>query len=136
LSAWLSRTLYVGLGLLWLTGAAWLILHFFFQQTSDFGNAPHPWQPPLLVVHGICAVVATFFIGWVVGTHVEARWRREPNRVTGITLLSLFGTLAVTGLCSYYVTAESVRNGAAWLHELLGALAVVPALVHWRAQKL
>ena len=67
---WLRRCLYSSLGLLWLSGLAWLIMHLFFAREAEFGVAPHPWQPRILVFHGVLAVVATFLFGWIAGSHV------------------------------------------------------------------
>jgi hypothetical protein len=35
---WLRRCLYASLGLLWLSGLAWLILHWFFAPEAEFGS--------------------------------------------------------------------------------------------------
>jgi uncharacterized membrane protein len=128
---WLRRSLYASLGLLWLSGLAWLILHLYFQREAEFGVAPHPWQPRLLVIHGVLAVVATFLFGWISGSHVGASWRRGAQRVSGISLIALLAVLALTGLGSYYLTGDGARAANSLLHEIAGVLAIVPALVHW-----
>jgi hypothetical protein len=128
---WLRRSLYSSLGLLWLSGLAWLILHWFFTREGEFGPAPHPWQPKILVIHGVLAVVATFLFGWIAGSHVGAGWRRGAQRISGVSLISLLILLALTGLGSYYLTWDRARSANALLHEIAGVLAVVPALVHW-----
>lgn len=127
----LRRVTYSSLGLLWLTGSGWLVLQYFFQRPTAFGVAPHPLEPRLLVTHGVLALVATFFIGWVAGTHIGEHWRRRLNRTSGLTLIALFALLAVTGLGSYYLTSDSWRSGTALVHETAGVLAIVPALAHW-----
>ena len=38
----LRRALYAAFGLLWLTGCAWLVLHYFFRTAGEFGPTPHP----------------------------------------------------------------------------------------------
>jgi uncharacterized membrane protein AbrB (regulator of aidB expression) len=134
-SAWLRRSLYSSFGLLWLTGSAWLVLHFFFQGVTDFGPAPHPWEPRLVVMHGVLAVVAVFFFGWIAGAHISEHWKRGLRRVSGIALVVLIALLALTGLASYYVTFEPLRHGSSLLHEIAGALALVPALIHWIAKR-
>jgi len=130
-NTWLRNSLYSTFGVLWLTGCVWLVLHFFFQTASDFGSAPHPLQQNLLLIHGVVAVVAVFFFGWMAGNHVEAHWRRGMNRNSGLTLITLVAVLALTGLGSYYLTTESLRTGTAFVHEVLGAVAILPALIHW-----
>jgi len=128
---WLRRSLYASLGLLWLSGLGWLILHWFFTRESEFGVAPHPWQPRILVIHGVLAVLATFLFGWISGSHVGASWRRGAQRVSGISLIALLVVLALTGLGSYYLTGDSTRAANSLMHEIAGLLAIIPALVHW-----
>jgi hypothetical protein len=135
LSPWLRSSLYWTLSALWLTGCAWLILHLFFQTTTEFGTTPHPWQPMLLLVHAVVAVVVVFLFGWVAGTHIETRWRRGINRASGIALMALASVLVLTGFGNYYLTGEWLRAATAVMHETLGALAILPALVHWLSAK-
>ena len=132
---WLRRSLYSSLGLLWLSGLAWLILHWFFARETEFGAAPHPWQPGILVVHGVLAVVATFLFGWIAGSHVGFNWRRGLQRVSGVVLIVLLAVLALTGLGNYYLTWDSARAANSLVHEAAGLLAIVPALVHWAVAK-
>src|SRR5262249_46568357 len=89
-----------------------------------------------MVVHGVLAVVAVFFFGWVGGAHIGIHWKRGAKRGSGITLIALIGVLALTGLASYYLTFESVREGSALVHEAAGAIALVPALIHWLGKRL
>lgn len=135
MSKWLRRTLDVIFTILWVSGSAWLVLQLFFRTTNEFGTVPHPWQPPLLVVHGVAALLTLFLVGWVAGSHVEARWRFSSNRNSGIALLTLALLLGLTGFASYYVTDESVRAGTATIHEVLGAIALIPVVVHWLGQR-
>jgi heme A synthase len=131
MASWLRNSLYGSLGTLWLTGCAWLLLHGSFQRSTEFGSTPHPLQPVLLSVHGIVAVVAVFFVGWVAGTHIGANWATRFNRVSGLALLIAMGLLALTGWSGYYLTVESFRADVATVHEAIGVLAIAPALVHW-----
>lgn len=128
---WLRRCLYSSLGLLWLTGLAWLILHLFFARDTGFGAAPHPWQPDLLLVHGVLAVAAIFLFGWIAGAHIGMHWQRRAQRVSGVSLSALLVVLALTGLGSYYLTSDSARGVNSLVHEIAGVLAIVPALAHW-----
>ena len=132
---WLRRSLDLSLGLLWLSGVAWLILHWFFARETEFGRAPHPWQPGILIVHGVLALVATFLFGWIAGSHVGFNWRRGLQRVSGVTLIVLLALLALTGLGSYYLTWDAARAANSFLHEAAGLLAIGPALVHWAVTK-
>ncbi len=126
----LRRLIYASLGLLWLTGCAWLVLHVFFHRTTEFGTTPHPWQPRLLTLHGMVAVLAVFLFGWISSMHIGARWRRGTKRASGIVLLAVGAVLILAGFSNYYFTSESLLSGASVVHETLGVLAILPMLVH------
>jgi hypothetical protein len=132
---WLRRSLYSSLGFLWLSGLAWLILHWFFARETEFGAAPHPWQPGILLIHGVLALVATFLFGWIAGSHVGFNWRRGLQRISGVTLIVLLAVLALTGLGNYYLTGDAARAANSLVHEGAGLLAIVPALLHWAVAK-
>jgi hypothetical protein len=135
MSAWLRWLTYTSFGVLWLSGCVWLALHVFFQSAGDFGPAPHPWQPSLMVIHGVAAMVVTFLVGWIAGSHVTVHWKRRIKRVSGIALISLVALLALTGLGGYYLGSESLRNQTAFVHELAGVIVLIPALLHWFAKR-
>jgi Na+/H+ antiporter NhaC len=116
---WLRRSLYSSLGLLWLSGIVWLILHWFFARKTEFGTA----------------VAATFLFGWIAGSHVGFNWRRGLQRVSGVTLIVLLAVLALTGLGNYYLTWDAARTVNSLVHQGAGLLAIVPALVHWAVAK-
>lgn len=130
MSPTIRRLLYAALAVLWLTGCAWLVLHFFFQTQSEFGLMPHPWQPTLLILHGIVAVLAVFLLGWICGIHVGPRLRWGAKRTSGIVLLAAGGLLILTGFANYYFTAPTLLIGTNTTHEIVGVLALVPMLVH------
>lgn len=132
---WLRRSLYASLGLLWLSGAAWIVLHLFFARETEFGVAPHPWQPRILVIHGVLAPIATFLFGWIACSHVGTSWGRGAHRVSGISLIALLAALMLTGLASYYLTRDGARAANGLVHEIAGVLAMVPALAHWTSRR-
>lgn len=140
MKSWLVTSLYSILGLLFLSGAGWLILHWFFQVPTQFGSAPHPLQPGILIVHGVLGIVAVFLVGWVAGAHVVTNWARKVSRGSGIAMIATLAILTVTGFGIYYLTAELVARVDAFVHEIVGLAGILPALIHWlpnrRAPKL
>jgi len=46
-------------------------------------------------------------------------------------MASVAGVLAISGYALYYTT-DGLHNGAAAVHELVGGVAVLFALTHWR----
>jgi hypothetical protein len=117
-------------GLLWLSGAVWLLLHQLFPQPSAFGTLPNPWEAPLMRVHGLIAVVGVFLIGWMSAAHVTARWASDRNRRSGLALGATALLLVFSGYALYYTTG-SPHDGAGLLHELLGVMSPAAALAHW-----
>ena len=116
--------------LLWLSGAAWLVLHYVFPQASAFGPLPNPWEAPLMRAHGLVAVCGVFLIGWMTAAHVTARWSSDRNRRSGLTLALTALLLVFSGYALYYTTGTP-HDGAGLLHEVLGVLAPAAALTHW-----
>lgn len=118
-------------GTLWGSGCFWLVLHYFFAQPSDFGPLQHPWAPVILRIHGWIAVAAVFLLGWIMARHISDRWPRMIKRVSGLAIAGVAAVLALTGYALYYTT-DHLHDTAGLVHEVLGAAAILFALVHWR----
>lgn len=131
MTSWLRISLYSTLGLLFLSGSLWLVLHWFFQVQTEFGSSPHPLQPGILIAHGLLGILAVFVIGWASGAHVASQWKRGVNRTSGIAWIVVLGILTVTGFGTYYLTSEPIMHADALVHEVVGLAAVLPALLHW-----
>jgi hypothetical protein len=130
MSTGLRRAIYIVCALLWVSGCAWLVVHFAFPMVTDFGTAPNPWEPLLLRIHGWVAVSGVFLFGWITANHISDRWRRSSNRVSGFSLAGFVVVLTATGYALYYTT-DRLHDVAATTHELMGAIAIVFALTHW-----
>jgi hypothetical protein len=127
----LRRALYAAFGLLWLTGCAWLVLHYFFRTSGEFGPTPHPWEPGVLTVHGIVAMLALFLFGWVSGGHIGPNWRPRLRRTSGIWLTSLLGALVITGIANIYAPEGALHANSTLVHEVLGAAIALPLVWHF-----
>ena len=126
----LRRAIYVVCALLWVSGCAWLVAHFFFPMATDFGPGPNPWEPVFLHTHGWAAMCGVFLLGWITAEHISDRWRRARSRVTGFSLAGFALALTVSGYALYYTT-DHFHDVAALAHEVLGVAAVIIALLHW-----
>jgi hypothetical protein len=126
----LRLTLYLGAAILWLTGALWLVLHWFYAPRSAFGPLPHPWEPPLMRVHGLVAVGVVFLLGVITTAHIAERWAGERRRRSGIVLAALAVVLVLSGYALYYTT-DTAHGVASFVHEVLGLAALGFALGHW-----
>jgi hypothetical protein len=134
MSSALRRVIYSLYTLLWLSGCAWLVVHFFFPVMTDFGAAPNPLEPWLLRIHGSMAVGGVFLFGWITSRHISDRWHKPQNRVSGLSLAAFVSILTISGYALYYTT-DRLHDGAAVVHEVLGTLAIVFAWVHWRVRE-
>jgi hypothetical protein len=124
---------YALLGALWLSGCAWLLLHFLGATRGDFGPVPHPFEGPLERAHGLLSQLALFCFGWFAARHAVLGGLAR-RRWSGLGLLAALVAVAIGGCLQLYVSDE---NWSAWLaasHEALGAAVLLPALLHWRAR--
>jgi hypothetical protein len=126
----LRAVILVCCALLWLSGVLWMVLHLIFPGHNEFGPLPNPWEPQLMRLHGVLAVVVVFLFGWVAASHIVARWSAIANRRSGLWLLGCSATLLFSGYALYY-TSGSFHDLSAALHEWLGLAAIVIALAHW-----
>jgi hypothetical protein len=125
----------VGIGI-WLTGALWLLFHFFIQQDSDFGPRPWPIQHWWLVLHGAFAFAALWYLGLLWGTHIPRLWRTGRHRFSGAALYGALLILCATGyLLYYYAGDDHVRDLISRSHWILGLVAALPFVVHWRVRR-
>jgi heme A synthase len=134
MSTALRRVIYTICTLLWLSGCAWLVAHFAFPLTTNFGPAPNPLEPWLLRLHGWVAVGVVFLFGWITSEHIRERWRKPQNRASGLSLAGFVSILTLSGYALYYTT-DRLHDTSAVAHEVLGTLAIVFALAHWRARE-
>lgn len=116
--------------LLWVSGVLWLVVHLFLPQQSAWGVLPNAWEPVLLHLHGSLAVGGVFLLGWLAAAHLSDRWRGLARRYSGFLLAGSAVLLVVSGYALYY-TSGALHEAASWVHECLGAAAVLAALPHW-----
>lgn len=122
---------YVTLGALWATGFAWLCLDQFFTVHGPFGKTPHPWQAPIVLLHGIIAIFSMYLLGWVSARHVTHSWLQHRRRISGGLLYSLLLALIVSGFALFFISDDRWQHIAAVIHEVSG-LALTPiAVQHW-----
>ena len=127
----LRLTLWVTFAALWVSGCVWLALHLGFEQQTEFGPIPNPWEAPVIRLHGWFAVAGVFLLGWIAGSHVLDRWTARRNRNSGLILAGTAVVIVISGYALYYTT-DRLHSGAADVHEVLGGAAILFALLHWR----
>ena len=127
----LRATTYAVFIVLWLSGCVWLVLHEFFAVQSEFGTVQHPWEPTLLLVHGVIAVVALYVLGWLTARHITEKWDQSRRRLSGMALLVLLFVLSASGFALFFLTDDQVRAWNSGLHEIVGLGITLFAIEHW-----
>ena len=122
---------YLILGVLWGSGCLWLLLDEFFARPGQFGTTPHPWEPPILLVHGIVAIGGMYLLGWVSARHVLRWWPGRLRRLSGATLAVFLALLVVSGFALFFSSDDRWLHGAALMHDALGLGVTVFAIQHW-----
>jgi hypothetical protein len=126
----LRLTVFAACALLWLSGVLWLVLHFGFEQHTQFGPLPNPWEPAVMRLHGLLAVGGVFLLGWMAAGHVLTRWSSARNRISGLALAGSAALLIASGYALYYTTG-TLHEVASRTHEWLGTASLLAALAHW-----
>ena len=117
------------LALVWLSGAAWLVVRYGLRASSEFGELPHPLEPWWMRLHGAAAMAALWLGGLLWAVHVLPAWRAN-RRISGIVLGVALLVLAASGYLLYYVGDEAARHAIAIAHWVLGLVLPLPLLVH------
>ena len=122
---------------LMLSGALWLLLHYFVHMPGEFGLQAHPLEPWSLRVHGFASAAFLVAFGSVLPLHVPRAWTARRNRVTGTLFFSTLALLAISGICLYYIGGESARALLSTMHWIIG-LGTLPLMAWhvWRGRTL
>lgn len=121
--------LYATAVLLVLSGALWLLFHYFVRIPGEFGERGHALEPWWMVVHGVSAAAFLVGFGTVLPGHVRRAWSAHRNRISGSSFFGVLAILALTGYALYYTGDESARAVVSVLHWVLGLGA--PLLMGW-----
>jgi hypothetical protein len=120
---------------LWASGLLWLLLDVFFERRGEFGWVPHPLQPPILLLHGVLAIVSLYVLGWVSSHHALRWWSEGSRRSSGGAFLALSLVLTVSGFALFFLVDDDWRRAAKLTHEVVGVLVTLIALQHWAIRR-
>lgn len=129
LARWQIMLLTISGALLWLSGAAWLLLHYYGQVQSEFGPETNPLEPWFLRVHGLILIPALLGFGGLFVAHMPKGWKNRYQRTIGIALTTAFAVLILSGYMLYYAGDEGLRDWTSLIHWALGL--GTPALFIW-----
>lgn len=114
---------------LWLSGAAWLLLHYFGQTQGEFGPETNPLEPWAMKLHGLAVIPAQLAIGGMFVAHIPKGWNHGGQRLAGIALCLVLGLLIGSAYMLYYVGLENVRGWTSLVHWSIGL--ALPAIFLW-----
>ena len=123
-------------GLLAVSGAGWLLLHFVLAAPNEFGTRHHPLEALVVTVHGVIALGAIFLCGWLGARHAQDSWKRGARRRGGMALVAALAVVAASGLAQFFVSNEDVQVFSVTAHEIAGALLLPVLLWHRRRTRL
>ena len=129
LGPWHQGAVYGATSVLAVSGIVWLVLHYFFAVTGEFGPRPHSLEPWMLRLHGAAAMAGLVIYGTLLPVHVRRAWSIRRNIALGIGLVTFMLLLTVTGYLLYYSADENLRPLISAAHWILGL--VVPGLLVW-----
>ncbi|MEO8157471.1 MAG: hypothetical protein ABI648_06715 [Betaproteobacteria bacterium] len=129
LGRWHQTYLYASGSLLVLSGALWLLFHYFVRIQGPFGEGPHPLEKWWLCAHGLCAAIFLIGFGSVMPGHVRRAWAGRRNRISGAFFFTLLAILMGTGYGLYYLGDESTRSTVSTVHWMIGL--GIPVLMGW-----
>ena len=126
------RVVYAGLFVLWLSGALWLLFHYFLQRPGAFGNEPHGLETWWLRLHGLVTMVVLVTAGSVLVHHARRAWQLGKNRLVGALLSGILLWLALSGYALYYFSSDDNQAWLPMLHWLPGLILPLALVLHVR----
>ncbi len=121
---------------LWLSGGLWLLFHYFFQRTGEFGPTPHPSEIWWLKLHGAFAFASIWIFGLLWGIHVSKALPFPKRKKSGISLITGFIVLILTGYLLYYVGNDAPRSAISIAHWTIGLASPALFFLHrWKPRR-
>lgn len=113
-----------------LSGAVWLLLHYYGQVRGEFGPQTNPAEPWSLKLHGAFGALALVLVGSLLTVHVRAALASRRHLLTGLGLLGVWLLLSVTGYLLYYAGTEDLRAIVSRVHWIVGLGLPLLLIVH------
>lgn len=122
--------LFTVLFLSWTTGTAFYVLSHWFNVEGDFGIEKHPWQFPVLMVHGASAFLMMIAFGAFLVPHFISSWKMNRMRILGSVLFTSVSFQILTAYLLYYLANEDWRLWASNSHALVGFILPFQLIFH------
>jgi cation transport ATPase len=127
--------IYLALLFVYVTGIAWMVLHYGINRGDGLEDTWHVVETWMLRAHGAAAMGTLIAFGSMLPAHVPTAWTLRRNVVTGIGMLSTIAILAATGWLLYYAPGESARAWSSYLHMAAGVAGPMALLWHLAYRK-
>ena len=121
---------YVVFAAAWLSGALWLLFHYFLRRQGEFALEPHPLEHWWLRLHGLCAFALLWLGGLLWGLHVRHGMSQPQRRPSGLAIVFAFCVLALSGYLIYYADEGVAQDLIGVLHWVIGLALAVPVALH------
>jgi hypothetical protein len=131
LPKWQLWLICLSLGLLWLSGVIWLLLHYYGQVQGEFGPEANPGEAWMLRLHGFVLIPALLGMGSLMVVHAPKGWMYPGQRVAGVVLTASMVILTGSGYLLYYLGDEEWRSAIALAHWTIGLTSLVLFLWHF-----
>jgi hypothetical protein len=112
------------------TGVLWLLAHYLMRPASEFGEGVHPLEPWSMKLHGAGAMLALFFIGSLVHSHIRPALKARRNHYSGWSMMAVLAALTLSGYALYYIAGEHSRPIWSAVHWIVGLAFSLLLIVH------
>jgi hypothetical protein len=130
LTAHHERWIHAVLTAVYVTGIAWMVLHYGINRGDGLETPWHVVETWTLRAHGAAAMATLIAFGSMLPAHVPGAWKLRRNFVSGIGMLATMLLLTATGWLLYYAADDQVRAWSSYLHMGFGAAGPLALLWH------
>jgi hypothetical protein len=115
-----ERWVHSVLAFVYVTGIAWLVLHYGVNGGARLEDAWQVAESWMLRAHGAAAMLALIVFGSMLASHVPAAWALRRNLASGVWMFAAMALLAATGWLLYYASGEWARAWVSYVHMAVG----------------
>lgn len=130
LTAYHERWIHAVLMAVYVTGIAWMVLHYGVNRGNALETPWHVVETWTLRAHGAAAMATLIAFGSMLPAHVPGAWKLRRNFASGAGVLATMLLLIATGWLLYYSSDERMRAWSSYLHMGLGVAGPLAFLWH------
>lgn len=130
LERWHRHCIYGIAAWLTATGLLWLLAHYLLRAAGEFGESVHPLEPWSMKLHGAGAMVALFFLGSLMNSHMRRALKAGRNPASGWSMVALLSALILSGYALYYIASEQSRPIWSAAHWIVGLALPLLFILH------